>query len=232
MTANILKADFDWDGQDVYIVGSGANAAPYMLIEPMQPYPDNLPLHATTIVCNKGILYRGQVTFWLCATPALPQCEWFRRFMANNSARVKALQVPVIARSGTLLEAYPDIPYYFNDGPSLWSDANRDAATNSIRSVTKYFGCTKGLLRGGASAVARGVQLAWFKKAKRCILIGAEMKGRVAFDGTINETKQNTMDDKEHWFELPFFNELIGWVKERDMGVVSLTETALDVEVI
>lgn len=228
MPANILKTDFDWDGQDVYIVGSGANAEG--ACERVPPDTDNI------IVVNKAIIlafYGSVAMYWLCATPALSQLEWFREVMSSYADSPAQPPRPfIIARYGTLLEAYPDIPYYFNDGPSLWSDANRDAATNSIRSVTKYFGCTKGLLRGGASAVARGVQLAWFKKAKRCILIGADMKGRVYFDGTVNETKRNTMDNKGYWFELPFFNELIKWVKERDMDVVSLTETALDVEVI
>ncbi len=233
MSVDILQTDFDWDGQDVYVVGSGPNAEPYMISNsPILParclpldYTQKPPSSPVSIACNKGILSRSVPTFWLCATPALPQLEWFRKAMVDN-------KVPVIARRGTLLEAYPDIPYYFNDGPSLWSDANRNAAANSIKSVTKYFGCTEGLLRGGASAVARAVQLAWFKKAKRCVLIGADMKGRVYFDGTINETKRNTMDDKGHWFELPFFNELIKWVKARGMDVVSLTPTALDVEVI
>lgn len=232
MITDILKTDIDWEGQDVYVVGSGPNATPYMLTNSQDVPVECLPLYSIIIACNASVRCRNVPKVWLCATPVLAQLDWFNNAMRSYSVPYSTRPSYIVGRYGEWLKNYPVFTHYFHPGSSLWAEATRDAATNSVRSVTKYFGCTKGYLRGGASAVARGVQLAWFKRAKRCILIGADMKGRVYFDGTMNETKRNTMDSEGYWYELPFFNELIKWVKKRDMDVVSLTETALDVEVI
>ena len=228
MIPNILKADLDWAGQDVYVVGPGPNAAPYMLGTDNPPL--ELPPDAPIIACNKGIFCRRMPTVWLCATPLLAKAEWFNELMRKYN--IMSPEIPmVVGRLGEWLDNYP-FTHYFNCGSSLWSDAKRDPRTNKLTGVYKRFGCINGYLRGGASAVARGMQLAWFKEAKRCILIGADMRGRGYFDGTINEHKSRTLDKEGNWLELTYFNELIKWVKARDMDVVSLTKTELDVEVI
>lgn len=236
-TQDILKVNFDWKGKDVYIVGSGPNAAPYMLKDPLEPLPDNLSLHPILIACNKGVLCRVTPTIWLCATPALAQCDWFnkqmRYYASMTKAHRKACAPPFITgRAGEWLKNYAAFTHHFQPGGSLWSHVKRDPVTNKLKSVYHGFGCAAGYLRGGAGATARGVQLAYFNEAKRCVLIGSDMKGMTYFDGTINKWKHSTLDAKSNWVELTYFDALIKWVKERGMDVVSLTETALNVEVV
>lgn len=233
---NILSVDLDFKGQDVYVVGSGPKAAPYMIIPETQHEPIDIPLHAKVVACNKGIFCRATPTVWLCATPALAQCDWFNKQMRKYGSMPKAMAKvckPLIAgREGEWLKNYEPFTHYFRPNGSLWSHVKRDPVTNKVKGVYPGFGCTKGYLRGGASAVARGLQLAWFNKAARCILIGADMKGIEYFDGTINKFKPRSLDGDGKWIELTYFNALIDWVKARDMDVVSLTPTALNVEVI
>ena len=206
MPTDILHTDISFKGQDVYIIGSGPTAKEGAL---------RMPAIATTIVVNRAVLLEHiKPDYWLCATPALAREQWFQDVMDNSPS------VPVIARYGDLLEKYPDIPYYFHPGASLWSEPHMP------------FGCIEGYLRGGASAPARAMQLAWFKEAARCILVGADMRGDGYFDGTRNEHKHRTMDKDGYWLELPYFQRLIEWVKGRVMEVFSLTPTAVDVEVI
>lgn len=233
---NIFDADLDFKGRDVYVIGSGPNAAPYMLIPESAGAPVEIPLHAKVIACNKGISCRAAVTVWLCATPALAREPWFPKKMRTYGAMTPALanvcKPLIVGRRGDWLRDYAAFTHYFYDGPSLWSDAKRDGKTDKLIKAYKGFGCTNGYLRGGASAVARGVQLAWFKEAARCILIGADMYGTKYYDGTANKSKPSTLDKDGNWLELTYFNELIKWVQTRDMDVVSLTETALNIEVI
>jgi len=229
MLQDILQTDLNWEGRDVYIVGSGPNAAPYMTGHtPVK----GIPLHSRIVACNKGIFVRAIPDVWLCATPALAQLDWFNTLMRKYAAMPESLVPMIVGRAGEWLKNYAAFTHQFQPNGSLWSHAKRDPRTNKMTGFHKGFGCTDGYLRGGASAVARGAQLAWFKKAKRAILIGADMKGIEYFDGTINEFKPRSLDNEKQWIELTYFNALIEWMKKRDMDVVSLTPTALNVEVI
>lgn len=232
-TIDILKIDFDWKGKDVYIVGSGPNAAPYMVTNSADVPVKCLPIHSKIIACSKGVFSRTCPTVWLCATPALAQCDWFNTWMRKYAANAGDCKPPfIVGRWGEWLKNYAAFTHYFQPGASLWSHVKRDPVTNKLKDTYKGFGCADGYLRGGAGAVARGVQLAWFNEAARCILVGADMTGMKYFDGTINKWKHSSLDKEGNWIELTYFNELIKWVKARGMDVVSLTETALDVEVI
>ncbi len=230
MTTDILKTDFNWKGQDVYVVGSGPNAAPYMIAQEGEPL--DIPLLSIVIACNKGIYIRRTPTIWLCATPSLAKEEWFNKLMRAYWSDPEGSKPMIVGREGDWLDNYAPFTHYFRPNGSLWSHTKRDPLTNKLVGVHKGFGCTDGYLRGGASAVARGMQLAWFNKAKRCILIGADMKGIGYFDETINKWKPRSLDKEGDWIELTYFDELIKWVKARGMDVVSLTPTALNVEVI
>lgn len=227
---NILDTDLDWQGKDVYVIGSGPNAAPYMVEE--GGLVSSIP---TKIVaaCNKGVYSQILPAVWLCATPALAQLDWFNKWMRFYASSNEVLPKPlIVGRFGEWLKNYPAFTHYFNPNGSLWSHVKRDPKTNRMIDVYKGFGCVDGYLRGGASAVARGAQLAWFNKAKRCILIGADMTGMKYFDGTINKWKPSSLDTEGNWIELDYFNALIEWFREHGMDVVSLTDTKLNVEVI
>lgn len=231
---NILDIDLGFKGQDVYVVGSGLNAAPYMLLPESMDEPVDIPLNAKVVACNKGIFIRNPPTIWLCATPALAQCDWFNKCMRTYPSYFSESErtMMIVGREGEWLKNYAAFTHYFRPNGSLWSHVKRDPVTNKVKGLHKGFGCTQGYLRGGASAVARGMQLAWFNKAKRCILIGADMKGIGYFDETINKWKPRSLDNEGNWIELTYFNALIDWCKARGMDVVSLTPTELDVEVI
>ena len=211
MPTNILDTPIPaFKGADVYVIGSGPNGKGC--------YGD-IPKKGCVISVNKAVeIPLPQIQVWLFATPGLLREEWFTNLICDLEPVLKK-EPFIIARAGALIDTYPDIPYYFLCGPSLWS-----------KEMPK--GCIQDCLRGGASACARAVQLAWFNEAKRVILIGADMKGDGYFDGTRNEHKKNTMKPDGLWFELPYFNELIEWCKMRGMGVVSMSKTALDIEVI
>lgn len=232
MTTDILQVEFDWKGQDVYVVGSGPAAAPYMHIPESAHLPYGLPLDANIVACNKGVFCRGLPTVWLCATPMLAKLDWFNKQMRKYAMMPPSL-VPMIAgRVGEWTSNYEAMKYHFQPGPSLWSDVKRDPVTNKLLKAHDGFGCTDGYLRGGAGATARGVQLAWFKEATKVILIGSDMETMNYYDGTVNEDKPRTLDKDGNWYELTYFNALIEWVKKRGMEVVSLTPTKLNVEVI
>ena len=88
-----------------------------------------------------------------------------------------------------------------------------------------------GLIRRGAGSCGCALQLAYQKKAKRCVLIGIDMKGKGYWDGTVNENKRSIHPDGT-WTQLPMLQRLVDWCKAHGMGVVSMSKTELKVDVI
>lgn len=209
MPIDILTTPFTFERlDDIYIVGTGPSGLPFHEDIPMERC-----IGVNKIICGDNIIPR----YWLCSAPALLKEDWFRELTPRLiKFHVKLPFCSPIFLHGPLTEAYPDVPYFFKSGPSLWG-------TNDPP------GCLPGYLRSGAGVVGRAIQLAYWKKAKRVILVGVDMKGRGYFDGTKNKTKQSIMPDGT-WTELPHMNRLIKWCKQHGMDVVSLSETLLDVE--
>ena len=86
-------------------------------------------------------------------------------------------------------------------------------------------------LRGGANSCGRALQLAYHKKAKRCILIGVDMEGKGYFDGTSNEHKRS-MNPDGLWTQKYMLQRLVDGLRADGLEIVSMTKTRLDVEVV
>ena len=204
MNTDILTADVDWAGQDVYIVGSGPNGAGHY---------DRLPRDWRTIAINKAIDIVPNHTLWLCIAPGLIAQryfhEWMHEYMESGGL------TPILA-PGPLLDTYPEAPYTFVEGQPL-----------SLGSMD----IIPGTLRRGAGSVGCALQLAHQKHAARCVLVGVDMHGKGYFDGTENKRKGSIHADGT-WTQLAMLQRMVDWCKGNGMGVVTMTETKLDVEMI
>lgn len=206
MTTDILTADLDWAGRDVYVVGSGPNVKGHYGKIPR--YED-----AKTIVINKAVGVSPRSSYWLCIASNLIAERYFHEYMFESMER--GILIPILA-PGPLLDAYPEAPYTFTESHPL---------------SLGDFAILPGTLRRGAGTVGCALQLAHQKQAKRCILVGVDMHGRGYFDGTENAAKQSIHPDGT-WTQLPMLQRMVDWCKGNGMGVVTMTETKLDVEMI
>ena len=214
---DILIADLDWFGQDVYLVGAGPNGAGHY---------SRIPPGKQCLVVNRAVMADDALAtrnpvMWCCSAPELLNERWFLIYMpVLMQARETSpddLPVPVFAL-GCLTENYPDVPYFFLSGPSLWDLAAPECVMD-------------GFMRSGAGIAGRCLQLAYQKKARRVIMIGVDMKGKGYFDGSENTNKQSIHPDGS-WVELSQMNLLAQWMKPRGTTVVTMTETLVNVEMI
>lgn len=182
--------------------------------------------HQFTICVNRAIDYDSpRHVLWLCDDGTLPEKEWFqnciRYYLPEDPKHIASF--PIVFSEGKLLETYPRVPYYVRHSPGFYTDP---------------VGCWPGVLRGGTSVGGKGTQLAYhlIKKdapgPKRIVLCGIDMMGKVyANDPEGHGCNANLRRDGT-WAQLPNFNRLIKWIQEQGVQVVSLSETALDIEIV
>lgn len=212
MPTDILKHDWRFPTDTAYVIGTGPNG--------LEHY-DRIPKDVWTIGVNKAIQLWPEipVSIWLCADGTLPQQEWFQEnvhtfIRMDSQLNRNDLPTPCFS-TGVLLNMYTDVPYYFTHGRSL-------------RESPKHTS-TEGVLRPGGSIGAQAVQLAYLLGAKRIVLVGCDMVGRGYFNGTKNLAPQ--LQPGGISIHRHMFNGLCRWVIGQGIEVVSLSKTALNVEV-
>lgn len=195
----------------VHVVGTGPNGIAHL---------HKLKDAKFVIVTNRAVDYDWIIRhIWLCDDGTLPEKEWFQKnaeYYADKGLPLSPSLTPIFSE-GKLLDAYPDVPYYVRHSPGFYNDP---------------VGCWPGVLRGGTSVGGKGVQLAYHLGAKRIVLCGIDMVGRAYANDPEGHGCNANLRDDDTWAQLPNFNRLIKWVQEQGVQVVSLSETALDVEVI
>ena len=207
MGSNILDIELlAFKDADVYIVGTGPNG---------KEYHWRVPNGALVIALNKALrIWRIPKQYWLCSAPGLLNEDWFEAealWVCNKNPAYKAVFL-----QGPLTDTYPDVPLYMPEGLSF----HQGPMT-----------VVDGLIRRGAGSCGCALQLAYQKQAKRCVLIGIDMKGKGYWDGTVNENKRS-IHPNGVWTQLPMLQKLVDWCKAHGMDVVSMSETELKVEVI
>ncbi|HSW65411.1 MAG TPA: hypothetical protein VLH56_19195 [Dissulfurispiraceae bacterium] len=84
-----------------------------------------------------------------------------------------------------------------------------------------------GVLRGGCNVAGCACQAAYWGGAKTIILCGIDMFGQVYYDGSVNPKVR-----EEEWKWTHMFSQLLALIKAREVTVLSISPTALKVEVI
>ena len=211
MSRDILKHNWKLPSDTVYIFGTGPNG---------KDHYGRVPANSWIIGVNKAINLQEPISIWLCADGTLPKQEWFtksaeyvisQKFILDDHHR----PTPCFD-AGTLLKAYPNVPYYIIHGHTL-----RESPP---------FAPEEGVLRSGGSISAQAIQLAYWLGAKRIVLVGVDMAGKTYFDDTTNLNPRLLPDGKSK--HLRIMNGLCTWLRARGTEVVSLSPTALNVKVI
>lgn len=188
---------------DIYVVAPGPNGLDHI---------PRIPVDAFVIVVNKAIELPLFPKLWMCSEPLAGGTEWFKENIDNN----KGIACFWLKYLG---ENYPDIAYYWKDEEPLLTK--------------KDFVPIYRVLRRRATIVGQAVQLAYWLGAKRIVLCGFDASGNTYYDGTPagvgNSFKMREGD--WHWV-VELMNPMVAWMKEDGVEVVSLSKTALDVEVI
>lgn len=218
MAIDLLKTAFHvHQSREVAVVGMGPNGLAHL---------DKVKGTEIVIVPNRAIDYDWIPRhIWLCDDGTLPEKEWFIKnallyvehmTYEHNSNLSKPNPTPVFSE-GKLLDAYPDVPYFVRHSPGFYTDP---------------VGCWPGVLRGGTSVGGKGVQLAYHLGAKRIVMCGIDMQGRSYANDPEGHGCNANLRRGGIWAQRDNFNRLIKWLGEQDVEVVSLSPTALDVEVI
>ena len=211
MSLDILKHNWKFPSDEVYVFGTGPNG---------KKHYERVPGNSWIIGVNKAIILEEPMSIWMCADGTLPSQEWFiksvdyvisQKFILDDHHR----PTPCFS-TGKLLNAYPDVPYYFTHGYTLREDPK--------------FSPLEGMLRSGGSISAQAMQLAYWLGAKRIVLVGVDMAGDTYFDGTKNINPRLMKDGVS--LHCRMCNGLCQWLMARGTEVVSLSPTALQVKVI
>ena len=213
VSRDILKHNWKLPSDEVYVLGTGPNG---------KEHYKRIPADAWVIGVNQAIELWPIVPMflWLCADGTLPKQEWF----IQNVGTFIRVEWPLedsknptpCFDSGVLLNAYPDVPYYFTHGRTL--------------RASPAFALEEGVLRSGGSISSEAVQLAYWLGAKRIVLVGVDMAGKTYFDDTTNLNPRLLPDGKSK--HLRIMNGLCTWLRARGTEVVSLSPTALQVKII
>ena len=208
-----MAVDFLTIGYDVprkiHILGMGPNGVPHL---PRFEYAE------FTICVNRAIEYDWvRRCLWLCDDGTLPEKEWFVKAIDYYLKYPEKATYPIVFSEGKLLDAYPDVPYYVRHSQGFYADP---------------VGCWPGVLRGGTSVGGKGVQLAYHLGAKRIVLCGIDMQGRAYANDPEGHGCNANLRKGGIWAQRDNFNRLIKWLQGEGVEVVSLSPTALDVEVI
>lgn len=215
MSRDILKLGWKFPSDKVYVLATGPNGFDHY---------ERIPKDAWVIGVNKAIsindVRRAPVSIWLCADGTLPEQDWFKGIVNAVIHDVWPLSLSHLPTpcfsTGTLLDTYPDVPYYFTHG-------------HTLREPPK-FTPLEGLLRAGGSISGQAMQLAYWLGAKRIVLVGVDMVGSTYFDGTENINPRLMPDGIS--LHCRMMNGLCAWLKGQGVEVVSLSETALDIEIV
>ena len=173
--------------------------------------------------CRENDIPELKPAIWLCADRNLataPECHWF---IEELSAIIEAgypIEVSNIKAGG------PVVPVFdsgFLGGIFLSVRVTFDHGRSIKRRQPAPI---PGRLRGGLTISCQAVQLAYWLGAKKIIICGIDMYGARYFDerSTNVEKRANRI-----WSQTTWFNRFIYWLKEREIEVVSLSRTALDV---
>jgi len=197
---------------EVYIIGTGPNGADHFAKAQTAQY---------VIACNKAITLEGiPKNIWLCDDRTLPDKEWFRiyaYYYINNPGRIQDPTPTPVFSEGTLLEMYPRVPFY---------------TRHMSGSMKRPHGPRKGVLRGGASICGKALQLAYWKCAKRIVLVGVDMMHRAYHDDPDGQGCIAQMYTDGTWYQKERLDLHIKYIRGAGVEVVSLSETALNVPVV
>ena len=202
MPTNIFDADLDVP-DDVYVVAPGPNGLAHI---------GRILDDAFVIVVNKAIELPLKPRLWMCSEPLTGETEWFKdNIEANKSIACFWAKY--------FIEEYPDIAYYWEHEEPLLTEADARPRQRT--------------LRRRATIAGQAVQLALWLGAKRIILCGFDASGNTYYDGMPagegNSFKLRAGD--WHWV-IALMNPMIRCMKTWGIEVVSLSKTAIDVEII
>ena len=170
-------------------------------------FHSRVPSDCFTIAVNGAIEADISPDLWMCADLNVRKTDYFAPAYEKHAD---------IACFGTgLSTVYSKQAYTFNYGSMLCNSNSNEIAE---------------FARGATSIAGQAVQAAHRLGAKRIILVGVDMAGIGYFDGS---QAQDAVGDSKNWKPcIKLFNALIKWLGEQGCIVESLSETALDVEVI
>ncbi len=217
MALDILEINFKFP-ETVHILAPGLEGKSHW---------NRIPPDAFVIAVNYGIMIpRAQKHIWMAEDSSLPKLyAWFRDAAKDYIAKGYLLDEPYptpVFDSGYMYEHFPNVPYTYNSGPHLSYQAPH----------YHPFAIIPGLLRGYCTISAKAIQLAIQKGAKRIVLCGVDMRGKMYFDETVTESGYVKEGFAGPWIFVPRFNEFLKYQKGEGIEVVSLSPTALKVEVI
>lgn len=202
MPTDIFDTDLNAP-DDVYVVAPGPNGLAHI---------GRIPDDAFIIVVNKAIELPLSPRLWMCSEPLAGETEWFK----DN---IDAHKDIACFWDKYLLGKYPDIAYYWEHEEPLLTAANFAPVYRS--------------LRRRATIAGQAVQLAYWLRPKRIILCGFDTSGNTYFDTTpAGEGDSFDMREGDWKWVTDLMNPMIKWMKAAGVEVVSLSKTALDVEVV
>ena len=202
MPTDIFDTDMNAP-DDIYVVAPGPNG-----LEHIGRIPDD----AFVIVVNKAIELPLSPKLWMCSEPLAGETGWFKDNIDANK--------DIACFWGEyLLKGCPDIAYYWESEEPLLMRGNTAPIFRA--------------LRRRATIAGQAVQLAYWLKAKRIIICGFDARGNTYYDGEPAGEGDSFEMRKGDWtWVVALMNPMIEWLKAAGVEVVSLSETALGVEVI
>jgi len=193
---------------------------------------DRISDDAFVITVNKGFqIPNVHKNLWLAEDVGLLSFQpWFADAVRGVIAERNELMAPettVVIDSGKMFTLFPDARYVYNSTPSYLNFGR------NIGDGTGPYEMIPGCLRGRATISSKAMQLAVKKGAKRIILCGVDMQGDKYFDGSITKSGHISGGVAQgNWYFVPHFNKLVERLTMKGIDVVSLSPTALSVEVI
>jgi len=186
-----------------------------------------IPGDAFVITVNKGFQIPDvQKHLWIAEDlNLLPLQPWFADTVREVIAQQNDLMAPEttpVFDGGKMYDIFPDLAYIYRSGPHLSYPAPH----------YHPYAIIPGLLRGYCSISSKAIQLAVQKGAKRVILCGVDMWGKMYFNEEVTESGRIRPGGSGEWPFVARFNELLKWLKGEGIEVVSLSPTALNLEVI
>ena len=211
-------------------------------------YFNKIPHDAFVITVNYGVeIPRVQKHLWMAEDKKLPDYySWFREATREYINKCYMLHEPwptPVFDSGYLYQLYPNVPYIYKSGPPLANrlptfktgsrEAQLVAQGHKVNPAMASYDIIPGVLRGRATISSKAIQLAVQKGAKRIILVGVDMRGKKYFDE--RETRSGHIPKTSidgRWAFVPHFNMLIKNLSGKGVEIVSLSPTALNVEMV
>ena len=204
------------------------------IVAPGPSAPENLHKldgFGFTIVVNKACELPGAKNLWMVEDGTVyedrfSRCKWFQ-YGLESCHDIACFD------SGYLYEKCPDIPYTF-ESAGQFSDYtaytfNEKGISEPHRIRTKLY---HGYLRGDSTISCKALQLSYMLGAKEIRLCGVDMMKNEYFDGskTVNADRE---EGGNYWdYAIPRFNSVIKYIQGKGVRIVSLSPTALDLEVI